>query len=572
MRQFLIALIAVLLLLIPGAQAQNEPIVRIGLNQNAATVTIRSASAFNVQQYRTRSATVTAVLSLGTGAAAATLKKSDLHYRTVVELDDGVVLALSPGTKLRVAPSGAPLAIANRTYRGAIEVFGNRRNTLTIVNELPVEEYLLGVVPNELSPTTFGQIEALKAQAVAARTYVQRNRGQSKNEGYDICATDACQVYLGAGTEDPAASQAVLDTRGVVATFDGKPIDALYTSTCGGRTENSENIFDQKVPYLVSTSCEYTHPEPLAFSTSRSIPDWRKAVLAVAGVSTFGDAQRFMGLPVTGEPPSTDPAALAAFVRQTFYPSVTTTSDESFLTEQGILSPTGAVPTEDLLFRLVDKKGAFEWQQGVLVSWDGKTMTLLVNGAPKTFALAGDAPIFQRIGDERLAMQQGSWIGGELMDFRAEGQTIRMLVYRINFANPAADRFSRLAIWQVHKTRQELDAAFGGLNLGELTDIRVVERGPSGRLVTTEIAGSTGRRTVRALRLRTLLGLRDSLFSFDIERNARGAVLGLTAYGRGWGHGVGMCQVGAYGMAMEGATFEAILKKYYKGIELTKLY
>jgi len=135
------------------------------------------------------------VAALGTGTAAATLKKADLQYRTVVELDEGVVLALSPSTKVRAASSGARLTIDNRTYRGAIEVFGNSRNTLTIVNELPVEEYLLGVVPNELSPTTFGQIEALKAQAVAARTYVQRNLGQSKNEGYDICATDACQVH-----------------------------------------------------------------------------------------------------------------------------------------------------------------------------------------------------------------------------------------------------------------------------------------------------------------------------------------------------------------------------------------
>ena len=102
--------------------------------------------------------------------------------------------------------------------------------------------------------------------------------------------------------------------------------------------------------------------------------------------------------------------------------------------------------------------------------------------------------------------------------------------------------------------------------------MRVVERGPSGRPVTTEITGSSGRQTLRALRLRTLLGLRDSLFSFDIERNAGGAVLGMTFYGRGWGHGVGMCQVGAYGMALEGATFEEILTKYYKGIELRKLY
>jgi peptidoglycan hydrolase-like amidase len=565
-------LIAVLLLLIPAAQAQDEPSVRIGLNQNAVSVVIRSASAFGVQQYRTRSATVTSVLTLGTGAASATLKKSDLQYRLVVEVDGGVVLALPPGTKVRMEPAGAPLAIENRTYRGAIEVFGNRRNTLTVVNELPIEEYLLGVVPNELSPTTFGRIEALKAQAVAARTYVQRHLGQSRNEGYDICATDACQVYLGAGTENPAASQAVVTTRGIVATFDGKPIEALYTSTCGGRTESSENIFDEKVPYLVSTSCEYKHPEPLSFSTSRFLPDWKKAVLLVAGVSTFSDAQRFMGLPVVGEPPSADPATLPAFIRRTFYPSVTTASDESFLSEQGILSPTGAIPIDDLLFRLVDKKGAFEWQQGVLESWDGTTMTLLVNGKPKAFMLAGDAPVYKRIGDERVAMRQGSWMGGELMDFRAEDDTIRMLVYRINYANLAADRFSRLATWQLHRSRQELDAAFAAFNLGDLRELRVVERGPSERLVATEIVGSRGRRIVRALQFRTLLGVRDSLFSFDTERNARGAILGVTVYGRGWGHGVGMCQVGAYGMAMEGATFDEILKKYYNGIELRKLY
>jgi len=76
-----------------------------------------------------------------------------------------------------------------------------------------LEEYLRGVVPNELNPTAFGQIEALKAQAVAARTYIQRNMGQYKKEGYDVCATDTCQVYLGAQTEDPLATQAVARAR-----------------------------------------------------------------------------------------------------------------------------------------------------------------------------------------------------------------------------------------------------------------------------------------------------------------------------------------------------------------------
>src|SRR5204862_1447547 len=141
------------------------------------------------------------------------------------------------------------------------------------------------------------QLEALKAQAVAARTYVQRNLGQYANEGYDICATDSCQVYFGALTEDPLATQAVTETRGMIATYDGKPINALYSSTCGGRTEDAENIFNEKVPYLVSVTCEYKHPKPLPFTTTRSVPSWKDGVLDDARISNFSDAERFMGLP-----------------------------------------------------------------------------------------------------------------------------------------------------------------------------------------------------------------------------------------------------------------------------------
>jgi stage II sporulation protein D len=564
---------AVLILLSGGAsQPAAEPIVRIGLTQNAASVTIRSESAFSIEQRVTRSATFTNVLALDP-AAAGPLKKADLQYRLTVELDGDTVLVLPAGARARIEPPGTPLEMDNRAYRGAIEVFGNSRRTLTVVNELPLEDYLRGVVPNELSPTTFGQIEALKAQAVAARTYIQRNLGQYKDEGYDVCATDACQVYFGARTEDPLATRAVVETRGVVATYEGKPINALYSSTCGGRTEDAENIFREKVPYLVSTSCEYKHPAALPFTTSRSIPDWKNGVLAAARVSTFAEAARFMGLPDNGEPPSaTDVDALAGFVRQTFYPSVTAASDRTFLAEQGILPAAGTAALPDVLFRLIDRKSAFEWQQGVLTSWDGTKMRLLVNGQPKEFTLAPDVLVYQRVGDERLPMTGGSWIGGELIEFRADNGAIPMLVYRINFANPAADRYSRLAIWQIHKTAAELEAAFRPLNIGEFTDLRVIDRGPSERAVNTEVAGARARRTVPALRLRTLLGLRDTLFSYDIERNARGAVIGMMFYGRGWGHGVGMCQVGAYGMALEGATHDEILKKYYKGIELKKMY
>jgi stage II sporulation protein D len=568
-------LVLAALLVLPALQ-QTEPVVRIGLDQNAATLTIRSVEPFQVQGQTARVARFSTVLTLGDAGDAAVIRKDQARYRMAVELDGDRYLLVPMSTHIRIQPPAANrpvrLQVDDRTYRGIVEVFGNARNTFTIVNELPLEEYLLGVVPNELSPLTFGELEALKAQAVAARTYLVKNMGQYRGEGYDICDTDACQVYFGAGTEDPLATRAVNETRGVIATYNGQPINAFYSSTCGGRTEASENIFEEKLPYLVSVLCQHKHPDPKKFSTSRTPTDFRSAVLSVAGVANYSDARRFLGISGSGEPASTNVAQLAPFVRRTFYPGVKTSSDLEFLVEQGILPGSGAANRSDVLYRLIEKKSGFEWQQGVLISWNGQTMKLAVNNQPTEFRLGPDAPIFFRMGEERTPMKEGGWIGGELMEFRAVNGVIQMLVYRRNFVNSTADRYSRLALWQTRRTKQEIETAFRPLNLGEIRGIRVLERGPSERPVSTEITGARGKTTVRALRLRSLLGLRDSLFYFDEERNARGDLLGITFYGSGWGHGVGMCQVGAYGMALDGARYEEILKTYYTGIELKTMY
>lgn len=563
------------LLLLPVLQ-QSEPLVRIGLDENAATVTIRSTEPFSVQGQTARTARFSIILTLGDTPGGAVIAKGDVRYRMAVELDGERYLVVPMDTRVRIQPPSSPrvarLQVADRTYRGVVEVFANARNTFTVVNELPLEDYLLGVVPNELSPTTFGQLEALKAQAVAARTYIVKNMGQYRAEGFDICDTDTCQVYFGAGTEDPLATQAVNETRGVVATYNGQPINALYSSTCGGRTESVENIFDEKLPYLVSVYCQYKHPEPKPFTTTRAIGDFKSAVLAVAGVSNYSDARKFLGIGGSGEPPSNAAPQLAKYLRETFYSGVKTSSDQEFLIEQGILPGAGSVNRNEVLYRLIDKKGAFEWQQGILISWDGQILKLAIGGTPTEFRLSPDATIFFRVGEERTAMKEGSWIGGELVDFRAVNGIVQMMVYRRNYVNTSADRYSRLALWQVHKTKQEIDTAFRPLNLGTIQGLRVLQRGPSERPVSTEITGMRGKSTVRALRLRTLLGLRDSLVYFDEERNARGELIGITFYGSGWGHGVGMCQVGAYGMAMDGAGYQDILKTYYTGIDLKTMY
>ena len=557
-------------LLLSQVSFQQEPTVRIGIQQNISGFTLRSAEPFMLEGVRTRSAKFSIVITVDT--AEGTYSRSDLHPRMAIEINPETILIRALDSGVRVTPARAPLEVEGRRYRGEIEVFGNSRGSMTVVNELPLEDYLLGVVPNELAPDAFPELEALKAQAVAARTYIVRNLGQFGDENFDICATDFCQVYWGLDTEHPLATQAVEETRAIIATYEGEPINALYSSTCGGRTENVENVFQQTLPYLVSTICHYRHPEPQPFSSTTEYSSWDEGLLGVAGVEGFDDAGRFLGLEGIGEPPSSEPDILAEFIRTRFFPNVPTASDLAFLQEQGILSASGDDAVRDVLLRLILKKNAFEWQRAILISWDGESLEVRMGSEIHEVTLNPDAAIFQRIGDQRIPIDQGAWVGGENMDLRILDGRVEALVYRPNIGNPSADRYSPLVRWQTHRTREELDAAIRPLDIGLLEDIRVLARGPSDRAVRVEIRGTSGREVIAGSRLRTLLGLRDSLVYIDEERNARRELLGMSFYGGGWGHGVGMCQVGAYGMAIDGANAEEILKTYYRGIELDRVY
>src|ERR1041385_671324 len=163
----------------------------------------------------------------------------------------------------------APVRFNDRPYRGRIEVFTNLHGSLTVVNELGLEDYVRGVVANELSPGGYPAIEALKAQAVAARTYALKNRGQFMAQGFDLLPTTRSQVYRGLTSENPLSTRAVDETRGIIATFDGEPINALYTSTCGGRTEDAEKIFNEAIPYLRAHECAGETFDRFVIKTSR---------------------------------------------------------------------------------------------------------------------------------------------------------------------------------------------------------------------------------------------------------------------------------------------------------------
>ena len=145
-------------------------------------------------------------------------------------------------------------------YHGAFELVKNGSNTFNLVNMVEVEEYLKGVVPNEM-PVTFG-LEALKAQSVAARNYVLSPRTKA-SPNYDVVDSVASQVYFGANTEKPLATQAVKETEGIVALYGWDLILAQYSSTAGGYTESYSNAFsDPKTKEFPSKEKPYLKAQP----------------------------------------------------------------------------------------------------------------------------------------------------------------------------------------------------------------------------------------------------------------------------------------------------------------------
>jgi stage II sporulation protein D len=335
-----------------------------------------------------------------------------------------------------VTPVGGYVTIDGRRYRGTAEVRANSSATPAGINELPIEEYLYGVVPRELGPVAFPELEALKAQAVAARTYAITNLGKRGADGYDLLPTTSDQVYGGYEDEHPLSTRAVDETEGIVATYGGKPIEALYSSTSGGFTANNEESFNSApVPYL------------------RGVPDHER-----------GQALEH-------------------------------------------------VPTLEVFKN---------------------------HANPQSLR----------------AVREG--------DFESD--------------------WSRYHRWTFEWTAEEIRAvlsAYAGSDVGRVLSIDVLERGPSGRALRIAYVTESGTYYDTKDHIRSSLkyinaagvpsNLLSTLFFVEpvLDRRTK-AVVGFRAYGGGWGHGVGMSQTGAVGMAEKKATYDEILRHYYRGIELGK--
>lgn len=545
--------------------------------------------------------------------------------------------------------------IGDKPYRGAARVWINSRGQLNVINELNLEDYLQGVVPAEMGPKIYDELEALKAQAIAARTYAVRNLGQYRGEGYDICPGPACQAYNGFSGEDALSNQAVQQTAGLIVTYEGKPIDALYTATCGGETSDVSVMFPgRSEPYLKRTSCVelemtsiagradsglLTEPQVSArlFAIVAGLPDGGTSWSARDVEAAVTAAMRLLGTspgqlavvpsayPAAGPtqstldavssgmaPPLQHPASsrrgdvltylahVFAFDasgriltmpedRKYFFPRSASESAPyqaaAFLIKFGFLPAqeidrvdlTAAMPREELygiLGSWLRKHQALAEVTGKIASVNGRTVGLKAEGRVTTYTLPLNIPIFRRIGDRYQEYASVPVMIGDraVLHMSARKNPLAMIV-QANVDGASFDRTSSFANWTRSFRADELVASINKRNpITQLLSLHPLTIDASGRIAEMEVTAEGGRTFVmKGLPIRWSLNLPDNLFVFEKTSDSDG-VDRYTFYGKGWGHGVGFCQVGAYGMAFRGWSATQILTHFYTGVQIVPMH
>jgi len=529
------------------------------------------------------------------------------------------------------------LTLNGKSYRGFLILSGSPRG-IVVVNYVNLEDYLKSVVPGELSPGQFNAIEALKAQAVAARTYALKNMKQFDQFGYDLVDTPRSQLYVGMASESPLSSRAVEETKGEVVRYRGDLINALYTSTCGGRTEDAEKVFaGRPVPYLKSVECASEKQKEWQLEARTPVApitvDGRNASLDVAlllglGIVPMGaepvdfraeasfdeavewikDVRRLVGIKDKGFDPDAsalDFVGLArllidAFGWQARVEELMLPGEVDFILkdlpqvqgqerrplayclQSGLFPPSvrtgdprrtvGRAELAMALARVLkDYKDFFN--TGTFRAAGKGTIEVGQDFARRTLALSNHVRLLRTIEGETTFATKLTLLGEENIRWlERDGQVAYLEIFYPPNSN-VLDRSSRYNRWQVRMTRPELERLVNqSYAIGSLVDIDVKARGESGRVTDLELDGSAANATVRGFQIRAALGLRDTLFVVDRAYDEQGRVDQFTFSGRGWGHGVGLCQVGAYGMAVAGAKYQDILKKYYSGVKIDKIY
>ena len=191
--------------------------------------------------------------------------------------------AIDTVVTLKPTNSDAPFLFEGKGYRGGLTLRANN-GTMMVINSVPLEDYLYGVVPQEVVPSW--PAAALEAQAVAARTYALHTMEQNKGKLYDVSNSTDHQVYSGVSGEYQATTNAVNKTKGVVMLYNQRPINALFHSDGGGYTEDSVNVWGNDIPYLKGVK---------DFSTGTSTSNWTVTTSRQALESKLNAASKGVG-------------------------------------------------------------------------------------------------------------------------------------------------------------------------------------------------------------------------------------------------------------------------------------
>ena len=509
-------------------------------------------------------------------------------------------------------------------YRGTVEFFPNGDGRLTVVNQVALEDYIRGVVPREMGANEYPNVEALKAQAVAARTYVVANRGKRKNAGFDLLDTPLDQVYGGRDGEQPLTDRAVMETAGLIATYNGLPIQALFTAVSGGATVDNSYVFGGPQPYLKGVS---NYPDkPLTISFKGAVDpgaDQSWLNLELLRLAAFGIilpdvltsekmeqplrrndlsepmarlAQR-LGLPTPERSPAVDLQLYLWMARTLGFdrvvegmerpqdadyfvgPAVAKPADRplaAFLARRGIVTTAmwhGQPTLRDgftALSRMWQELELPELAEGTLLR-DGTVRRKIPDAIPEPLSLASFLLLAEESvgGQLRLLSEAQIQVGDRVKWMPREGGS-RLLIRRLDPDGAAWDRYNPTAHWKVELKDSDLLAKVKsrvGVNGIRALELEHNEHGRVLKLTVRDTRGVGHEFT--GMRIRALLGLKDNVFRYITV--GTGDKKRWIFYGRGWGHAVGMDQTGAYGMALDGYTYDQILKRYYRGIEITAI-
>jgi stage II sporulation protein D len=532
-----------------------------------------------------------------------------------------------PSAGVELHPAGELTTLVGKgRYRGRMVIFPNAQGRLTVVNTLDLETYLRGVVPREMGAWEFPAIEALKAQAVAARTYAYGNLGKRDKDGFDLVDTVADQVYGGRDGEQSLTDRAVAETTGQIATFGGRPIEALFMANAGGATVDNQFVFGNGHPYLKGVSSYQETPSTLGFHGSLApagsgawltwellrltgtglvptdlldgtrlaqparLADLRPVLAALAqrlnqpepaaptelglglylwmarglgfgevveGMERPQDAHYLLGTAEARLPEPKDQLLAAFLIRRGLVPA-SAWHDPAPTLAQALQS----------LGRLWAELEPPEFQEGTLLR-DGQVR--VKNSGPGPLALAPSPLLAEEApgGSLRLVADSRIQVGDRIKWLAAAGGS-PVLVRRLDSDGASLDRYNPTAHWKVELKEADLLErlkAKAGVHAISTLELSYNDQGRVLELIVRDDHNRPHR--FQGMHIRGLLGLKDNVFRMITL--GQGHERRWIIYGRGWGHGVGMDQTGAYGMALEGATYDTILKHYFTGIALSPI-